>query len=159
MPSYGQREGDQPRVITRAVDVRGREVRPGSGSRERADGDREGTVGRDRFGLEDGLLNHSRVAAAIRIHPTKMVGRIAEATEMHAPLAIERGLVAAASQQPWRGVPVERGDPQIGNTFHGTLTITQYVAAVAPGVEFDESTVMPPAPIVGVITGTRVTVN
>ncbi|HME37682.1 MAG TPA: hypothetical protein VKG63_01870 [Steroidobacteraceae bacterium] len=46
-------------------------------------------------------------------------------------------------------------DPS-GNTFHGTFTITQYMASVAPGQEFDESTVVPPTPIYGVITGTRV---
>ena len=38
-------------------------------------------------------------------------------------------------------------------------TITQHVAAMARGAELDESTLMPPAPIVGVITGTQVTVN
>lgn len=46
-----------------------------------------------------------------------------------------------------------------GSTFQGTFTITQYVASMAPGMEFDESTVVPPTPITGVITGTRVTVN
>lgn len=47
-------------------------------------------------------------------------------------------------------------DPS-GNTFHGTFTITEYVGTVAPGEEFDENTVVPPTPIYGVITGTRVT--
>jgi hypothetical protein len=47
-------------------------------------------------------------------------------------------------------------DPS-GKTFHGTFTITEYVAPVAPGQEFDETTVVPPTPIYGLITGSRVT--
>jgi hypothetical protein len=49
-------------------------------------------------------------------------------------------------------------DPS-GSTFKGRFTITQYAATAAPGAEFDESTVVPPTPIHGVITGTRVTAN
>jgi hypothetical protein len=47
-------------------------------------------------------------------------------------------------------------DPS-GDTFKGKFTITQYAATAAPGEEFDESTVVPPTPIHGVITGARVT--
>ena len=46
-----------------------------------------------------------------------------------------------------------------GNAFRGTFTITQYSASAAPGHEFDESTVVPLTPIVGYITGARVTPN
>jgi hypothetical protein len=49
-------------------------------------------------------------------------------------------------------------DPS-GSTFKGRFTITQYAATAAPGAEFDESTVVPPTPIHGVITGTRVTAD
>jgi hypothetical protein len=49
-------------------------------------------------------------------------------------------------------------DPS-GNSFKGSFTITQYVGTVAPGEEFDETTVVPPTPIYGVITGTRVTAD
>lgn len=49
-------------------------------------------------------------------------------------------------------------DPS-GHTFKGKFTITQYMATAAPGEEFDETTVVPPTPIHGVITGTRVTAD
>src|SRR5580692_6100969 len=49
-------------------------------------------------------------------------------------------------------------DPS-GNSFKGSFTITQYMGTMAPGDEFDETTVVPPTPIYGVITGTRVTAN
>ncbi|MFI4869712.1 MAG: hypothetical protein ACHQDD_10245 [Steroidobacterales bacterium] len=41
-----------------------------------------------------------------------------------------------------------------GNSYQGSFVITQYL-----GSEFDESTIAPPTPIHGVVTGTRVTVN
>ncbi len=44
-------------------------------------------------------------------------------------------------------------------TFKGSFTITQYMATAAPGEEFDETTIVPPTPIRGVITGTRVTAD
>ncbi len=40
-----------------------------------------------------------------------------------------------------------------GNSFRCSFTITKHRASLAPGVEFDESTVLAPTPIVGVITG------
>ena len=46
-----------------------------------------------------------------------------------------------------------------GDSFRGTFTITQYATTMSPGTEFDENTVVPPTPIHGVITGTRVTAN
>lgn len=46
-----------------------------------------------------------------------------------------------------------------GNGYQGTFTITQYAASMAPGMEFDESTIVPPTPIHGVIKGTRVTAH
>ncbi len=49
-------------------------------------------------------------------------------------------------------------DPS-GNGFHGSFVITQYAAAAAPGAEFDESSVVPPTPIYGVITGKRVSID
>jgi len=49
-------------------------------------------------------------------------------------------------------------DPS-GDSFRGTFTITQYATTASPGAEFDENTVVPPTPIRGVITGTRVTAN
>ena len=48
---------------------------------------------------------------------------------------------------------------QGGKTFHGTFTITAHAAGAAPGHEFDESTVVPPTPIHGVIKWVRVTVE
>jgi hypothetical protein len=44
-----------------------------------------------------------------------------------------------------------------GLSYHGWFTITQYAASATPGHEFDETTVVPPTPIHGTITGTRVT--
>jgi hypothetical protein len=49
-------------------------------------------------------------------------------------------------------------DPS-GNSFHGTFTITAYLATQVPGHEFDQSTILAPTPIVGSITGTRVTAD
>jgi len=54
-------------------------------------------------------------------------------------------------------------DPS-GNTFTGHFTTTQYAAAPTPGEPFSEfkeesSTVQPPTPINGTITGKRVTAN
>ena len=49
-------------------------------------------------------------------------------------------------------------DPS-GESFHGSFTITQYSTTASPGAEFNESVVVPPTPIRGVITGTRVNVN
>jgi hypothetical protein len=54
-------------------------------------------------------------------------------------------------------------DPS-GNTFTGHFTTTQYAAAPTPGEPFSEfkedpSTIQPPTPIVGIITGKRVTPN
>lgn len=46
-----------------------------------------------------------------------------------------------------------------GESFHGSFTITAHAAGAVPGHEFDESTVVPPTPIHGVITGVRVTVD
>ena len=49
-------------------------------------------------------------------------------------------------------------DPS-GDSFVGTFTITQYSATASPGTEFDQSVVVPPTPIRGVIKGARVIPN
>ena len=54
-------------------------------------------------------------------------------------------------------------DPS-GNSFTGHFTTTQYAAAPTPGEPFSEfqenpSTIQPPTPIVGIITGKRMTGN